>query len=107
MITSEVIMRHFFLGLGVGLIGGVLFAPKPGMETRELIGKKTNEGLDYVKTRADELGTAASNLVDQGKNTATDIMDKTKMMASDVLEKGMQALKGDGTYDTKQDRVPV
>ncbi|MEO7651714.1 MAG: YtxH domain-containing protein [Bryobacteraceae bacterium] len=85
-------MRHFLLGLGVGLAGGILLAPKTGYETREYLGQKTDEGLDYVKTRANELGDAASNLVAQGKTAAADVVDKTKSTATDLIDKGKQAL---------------
>jgi gas vesicle protein len=60
-------MGNFLMGLGVGLIGGVLFAPKSGSETRRYIVDKTNEGADYVKTKANDLTDAASDLIDKGK----------------------------------------
>jgi gas vesicle protein len=85
-------MRNFFLGLGVGLIGGVLFAPKSGTETREYLGHKTDDGLGYVKDRASHLSETASNLVAQGKTAATDMADKTRTMAADMLDKGKQAI---------------
>jgi len=84
-------MRNFFLGLGVGLIGGVLLAPKSGTETREYLGEKTDDGLKYLKNRANEVSGAASDLVAQSKVTAADLVDKTKTMASDALDKGKTA----------------
>ncbi len=71
-------MGNFLLGLGVGLIGGTLFAPRSGSETREYLRGKASEGsdylrskaeesTDYVKDRASELGSAASEMVEKGK----------------------------------------
>ena len=35
--------NYFLVGLGIGSLIGVLFAPKSGEETREYIAKKTRE----------------------------------------------------------------
>ena len=111
-------MKNFFLGLGVGLIGGVLLAPKSGTETREYLGEKTDDGLKYLKTRANDLTGAASDLVAQGKATASEFADKTKTMASGALDKGKaaaadafgkgkQALQSDPDVNAMRDRVTV
>ena len=39
-------LSSFLLGLGVGVGIGMLFAPKSGQETRELIKNKAGEGTD-------------------------------------------------------------
>ena len=98
-------MRTFFLGLGVGLIGGALFAPRSGSETREYLGKKTDDGLDYVKTKTSELSATASGLVEQGKTAASEMVDKTRTMASDMLDKGKQALKSSPDVQAMSDRL--
>ena len=46
-------LSYFFLGLGLGVAVGVLFAPKSGAETREFLRNKAEEGTDYVKQQAD------------------------------------------------------
>jgi gas vesicle protein len=60
-------LSYFCLGLGLGVAVGVLFAPKSGTETRQLLRSKAEEGADYVKRRGVEL-----------KETATDVIDKSK-----------------------------
>jgi gas vesicle protein len=95
-------MRNFFLGLGVGLIGGVLLAPRSGEETREYLGQKADEGLDYVKNRA---GEAASKAVEQGRTVASDLVDRTKTVASDMLDKGKQALHNTPEADAARNRL--
>ena len=48
-------LSSFLLGLGVGVGIGMLFAPKSGQETRELIKNKAGEGTEFIKQRGTEL----------------------------------------------------
>lgn len=111
-------MRNFFLGLGVGFIGGVLLAPKSGTETREYLGERTDDGLNYLKNRANDVNIAASDLVAQSKATASEFVDKTKTMASDAMDKGKaaaaeafdkgkHALQNDPDVNAMRNRVTV
>ena len=43
---------YFFLGLGLGVAAGLLFAPKSGPETRDLLRSKADEGKEYLKQRS-------------------------------------------------------
>jgi gas vesicle protein len=52
-------LSYFFLGLGLGVAVGVLFAPKAGAETRDFLLSKANEGADYAKRRAEDLRDTA------------------------------------------------
>ncbi len=40
-------LSSFLLGLGVGVGIGMLFAPKSGQETRDLLKNKAGEGTDF------------------------------------------------------------
>ena len=62
-------MSYFFLGLGLGVAVGVLFAPKSGEETRDFLRSKAEEGTDYVKRRADDLRDSAADAIDRSKDT--------------------------------------
>ncbi len=42
-------LSSFLMGLGVGVAIGMLFAPKSGQETRDLIKNKAGEGTDLYK----------------------------------------------------------
>ena|ERR1041385_3891355 len=62
-------MSYFFLGLGLGVAVGVLFAPKSGEETREYLRSRAEEGTDYVKRRANDLRDSAADAIDRSKET--------------------------------------
>ena len=64
-------VSYFLVGLGVGALVGVLFAPKSGEETREYLSKKADEGRDYAQKKARELRERADELVERGKDVAT------------------------------------
>jgi gas vesicle protein len=64
-------ISYFLVGLGVGALVGVLFAPKSGEETRELLNKKADEGRDYAQKKARELRERADELIERGKDVAS------------------------------------
>ena len=48
-------VTYFLVGLGVGALVGILFAPKSGEDTRDYLAKKADEGKDYAQKKAREL----------------------------------------------------
>lgn len=61
-------LSSFLMGLGVGVAIGMLFAPKSGQETRDLIKNKAGEGTDYLKQRSTDFRQSATEWVDKGKD---------------------------------------
>jgi gas vesicle protein len=82
-------LSSFLLGLGVGVGIGMLFAPKSGEETRELIKNKAGEGTDYLKQRSTEVKQTASEWVDKGKEA----LGRQKENLADAMEAGRQAYR--------------
>ena len=82
-------LSSFLLGLGVGVAIGMLFAPKSGQETREIIKNKTGEGTDYLKQRSTVLKQTASEWVDKGKEA----LGRQKDNLTDAVEAGKQAYR--------------
>ena len=63
--------NYFLLGLGIGSLVGVLFAPKSGEETREYIAKKAREGNELARMKGRELRDRAEETVERGKKIIT------------------------------------
>ena len=82
-------LSYFFLGLGLGVAAGVLFAPKSGAETREFLRSKAEEGTDYVKQRADDLKETAAETLERSKQT----IQKQKDNLTAAVEAGKQAYR--------------
>jgi gas vesicle protein len=64
-------VTYFLVGLGVGALVGVLFAPKSGEETREYLAKRADEGRDFAQRKARELRERADDLIERGKEVAS------------------------------------
>jgi gas vesicle protein len=82
-------LSSFLLGLGVGVGIGMLFAPKSGQETRDLIKNKAGEGSDYLKQRSADIKQTANEWVDKGKEA----LGRQKDNIADAVEAGRQAYR--------------
>jgi gas vesicle protein len=82
-------LSAFLLGLGVGVGIGMLFAPKSGQETREIIKNKAGESTDFLKQRSADLKQTAGEWVDKGK----DALGRQKDNLSDAMEAGKRAYR--------------
>ena len=80
---------YFFLGLGLGVAVGLLFAPKSGAETRDLIMTKADEGKDYLRRRGEQLRDTASDVLEKGKSAVA----KQRGQLSSAIEAGKQAYR--------------
>ena len=82
-------LSYFFLGLGLGVAVGVLFAPKSGEETREFLRSKAEEGAELAKQRAADLREAAAETLERGKSA----VQRHKDNLSAAVEAGKQAYR--------------
>jgi gas vesicle protein len=80
---------YFFLGLGLGVAAGLLFAPKSGPETRDLLRAKADEGKEYLKRRTNELSDQAADVLERGKSTVS--RQRDNLVAA--VEAGKQAYR--------------
>ncbi len=98
---------YFLLGLGIGVAAGMLWAPRAGEETRQLLADKAGEGADYLKARTqegteyvrqrtDELKGSAADLYEKGRSTVA----RQKDTLSAAVEAGKQAYR-DAVSDVK------
>lgn len=79
----------FLVGLGIGALVGILFAPKPGAETREFLSSKADEGRDYAQKKARELRERADDVIQRGK----DLVNKQKDAISSAVDAGRETYK--------------
>src|SRR5271154_1240008 len=77
----------FIAGLGLGALAGVLYAPRPGSETRDVLRSRAEEGRDYVRSRARDARSQASEWVDRGR----DVVSQQKEQFRAAYEAGRQA----------------
>lgn len=87
--ADEKKLSYFFLGMGIGVAVGILFAPKSGEETRRFLREKADEGKDYLKKRGDNLMDSATDIVDRGKSA----INRQKDQFSAAVEAGRQAYR--------------
>ena len=82
-------LASFLLGLGVGVGVGLIFAPKSGEETRELLKGKADEGKEYLKRRGSELRDSAGDIIERGK----EVISRQKDTLAEAVEAGKQAYR--------------
>lgn len=86
-------ISFFLVGLGIGALVGILFAPKSGEETREYLTQKAEEGKEFAQRKARELRERADDLVERGKQVATRQRDSISA-AVDAGREAYQREKG-------------
>ena len=64
-------LANFFLGLGMGVGIGLLFAPRSGEETRDMLMSKADEGKDYLKKQTADLRKSGSASGESSTKAAT------------------------------------
>src|ERR1700741_163011 len=79
----------FLVGLGIGAMVGLLFAPKSGEDTRDYLSGKADEGRDYAQRKARELRERAEDLIERSK----EIMARQKDGLSAAVEAGKETYK--------------
>jgi gas vesicle protein len=89
--------NYFVVGLGIGSLIGVLFAPKSGEETREYIAKKTREGNELARKKGQELRDRAEETVERGKK----IVAQTAGRVATAIDVGIK------TYNREKAKAQV
>ena len=79
----------FLAGLGIGAAVGILYAPKPGDETRQQILDAAEQGRDAVKERARQAREQANTWVDKGR----EYVSQQKEQVRSAFDAGRQAYR--------------
>ncbi len=80
---------YFLVGLGIGAMIGILFAPRSGKETREYLTERAEEGKDALLRKSRDLREQADEYMDRAK----DVVRKQKDQISSAIEAGKQAYR--------------
>ncbi len=84
----------FLAGLGLGSLLGVLYAPRPGQETREDLISGALGSTDYVKQRSREATRVAGDYVERGKSQAAQYVSRGKEQANQYANVGKSQVSG-------------
>ena len=68
----------FLAGIGIGTAAGILYAPRSGSETREVLQTKVAEGREYVRNQANDVRGRASECVDKGRDVPKQQKDQIR-----------------------------
>lgn len=79
----------FLAGLGIGAAVGILYAPRAGDETRDLLGRKANESREAVTRKTAEFRQQAGQYVDRTKDIVSRQVDQFQA----AVEAGKQAFR--------------
>jgi len=82
-------VSFFVVGLGIGALLGILFAPRSGEETRDYLTSKADEGRDYAQRKARELRERAEDLIERSK----EIMSKQKDAIASAVDAGKETYR--------------
>jgi gas vesicle protein len=82
-------LSFFLVGLGLGSLLGLLFAPRSGEETRDYLSNKADEGRDYAQKKARELRERADDLLQRSK----EVVGRQKEAISSAVEAGKETYK--------------
>jgi gas vesicle protein len=79
-------MAWFLTGAVIGATVAILFTPKSGKETRQLITDKTQAGREAVVETSQDIVDASRDMFERGRRLVED--------AADLFERGRKLVKG-------------
>ncbi len=82
-------LPYFFLGIGVGLAVGMLFAPKSGEETRALLKDRADGSRDFLRKKSGEFRESADDFMERGREAVS----RQREQVSAAVEAGRQAYR--------------
>ena len=83
----------FIVGGIAGAIATILYAPKSGEETRQIIRNKKDEFVEKANVSMDEVYKQAEIVAKDAKDLMDDIASTTKSRANEIAKKGKESLE--------------
>jgi gas vesicle protein len=69
---------YFLAGAGVGAVFALLFAPKSGKETREMLARTAADGRDFISSKAAEGRQFVENAGRKASDDFSSFIDRSK-----------------------------
>ena len=80
-------LTFLFIGLGIGALSALLFAPQSGEKTRKLIRRRYEDAVDTVEDWTEQAGDMWEKGVDYAKDAKERVADKVAPMAKAALRR--------------------
>ncbi len=102
-------LLSFLFGAVVGFVAGILVAPRPGKETRELLMEKAREYVEEGQKLYEGQREKVEKLVETGKEAITEKVDLAKEkigQAKEKIQEKVESLKSkEAVEEIKPDEV--
>jgi len=79
-------LMTLLLGMAMGMVGGMLFAPTPGVHTRKRLSYKIKNYSEKLRALIKTLASAQQGVSNQAKLASQEIIDQTIQKAQQLLE---------------------
>ncbi|PWU02547.1 MAG: hypothetical protein C5B51_20620 [Terriglobia bacterium] len=80
------VLAWFLTGAVIGVVAGLMFAPRSGRDTRQFISEKTQQGKEAVSESSKEMIDAGRDMFERGRKLVED--------AADLFERGRKLMRG-------------
>jgi gas vesicle protein len=86
-------LQGFLIGGILGVLAGLLFAPKPGKELRSEIKQKGEEALDEAKHLYSETRTKANAILEDARRRAEELKKEASRHLAEARQKAKEILR--------------
>jgi gas vesicle protein len=76
-------LTFLFIGLGIGAVSALLFAPASGEKTRKKLRRKYEDAMDSVEDWAEQAG----DMWERGKDSVSDLKERGSDMARKAADR--------------------
>jgi len=80
-------LTFLFIGLGIGALSALLFAPQSGDKTRKMLRRRYDDALDTVEDWTEQAGDMWEKGVDYAKDAKSKVADKVAPMAKAAMRR--------------------
>ena len=88
------LVRGTVIGIGIGVLIGLLYAPRSGKESRDRLATRGKDTLDDVEQRLGEVRHELDDRIDALRDLAATISEEASVQSQDLLAKA-EVLKTD------------